>query len=238
MGRRLTSETGSKDAAKRASARGRPWRRSDPHREAQRCFRAQYALQPRWKHPLGDYQERSPDPLVFPGLGKGHKVSGTGATGKTWQWSLSHKSPSLIYAKTVMTISDFNTMHWCVIQLKISLFPRKRESTEGGLGRRLTSETGSMISSLPRRICAGGSVMSFLPHLQKDAKAFRQIIALDQARDREDLERRSESSSAPTLRTRPTLEPTPPRRETVRDPAERRPTDGVQAATAPLDRTG
>ena len=57
--------------------------------------------------------------------------------------SLSHKSPSLIYAKTVMTISDFNTMHWCVIQLKISLFPRKRESTEGGLGRRLTSETGS-----------------------------------------------------------------------------------------------
>ena len=59
------------------------------------------------------------------------------------QQSLSHKSPSLIYAKTVMTISDFNTMHWCVIQLKISLFPRKRESTEGGLGRRLTSETGS-----------------------------------------------------------------------------------------------
>ena len=57
--------------------------------------------------------------------------------------SLSHKSPSLIYAKTIMTISDFNTMHWCVIQLKISLFPRKRESTEGGLGRRLTSETGS-----------------------------------------------------------------------------------------------
>ena len=42
-----------------------------------------------------------------------------------------------------MTISDFNTMHWCVIQLTISLFPRKRESTEGGLGRRLTSETGS-----------------------------------------------------------------------------------------------
>ena len=62
-------------------------------------------------------------------------------------WSLSHKSPSLIYAKTVMTISDFNTMHWCVIQLKISLFPRKRESTEGGLGRRLTSETGSLESS-------------------------------------------------------------------------------------------
>ena len=59
------------------------------------------------------------------------------------EMSLSHKSPSLIYAKTVMTISDFNTMHWCVIQLKISLFPRKRESTEGGLGRRLTSETGS-----------------------------------------------------------------------------------------------
>ena len=59
--------------------------------------------------------------------------------------SLSHKSPSLIYAKTVMTISDFNTMHWCVIQLKISLFPRKRESTEGGLGRRLTSETGSYV---------------------------------------------------------------------------------------------
>ena len=57
--------------------------------------------------------------------------------------SLSHKSPSLIYAKTVMTISAFNTMHWCVIQLTISLFPRKRESTEGGLGRRLTSETGS-----------------------------------------------------------------------------------------------
>ena len=65
--------------------------------------------------------------------------------------SLSHKSPSLIYAKTVMTISDFNTMHWCVIQLKISLFPRKRESTEGGLGRRLTSETGS------RDLFIGGS---------------------------------------------------------------------------------
>ena len=42
---------------------------------------------------------------------------------------------------------DFNTMHWCVIQLKISLFPRKRESTEGGLGRRLTSETGSLHST-------------------------------------------------------------------------------------------
>ena len=64
--------------------------------------------------------------------------------------SLSHKSPSLIYAKTVMTISDFNTMHWCVIQLKISLFPRKRESTEGGLGRRLTSETGSKELAMPR----------------------------------------------------------------------------------------
>ena len=65
-------------------------------------------------------------------------------SGHLWAYrSLSHKSPSLIYAKTVMTISDFNTMHWCVIQLKISLFPRKRESTEGGLGRRLTSETGS-----------------------------------------------------------------------------------------------
>ena len=67
--------------------------------------------------------------------------------------SLSHKSPSLIYAKTVMTSSDFNTMHWCVIQLQSSSLPRKRESTEGGLGRRLTSETGSestfLLSSEP-----------------------------------------------------------------------------------------
>ena len=58
--------------------------------------------------------------------------------------SLSHKSPSLIYAKTVMTISDSDTIYWCVIRHKISSFPRKRESTEGGFGRRLTSETASV----------------------------------------------------------------------------------------------
>ena len=84
---------------------------------------------------------------VFPpGVTKGFR--GLPGRNLAKPWSLSHKSPSLIYAKTVMTISDFNTMHWCVIQLKISLFPRKRESTEGGLGRRLTSETGSMESQL------------------------------------------------------------------------------------------
>ena len=58
--------------------------------------------------------------------------------------SLSHKSPSLIYAKTVMTMSDSDKINWCVIRHNISSFSRKRESTEGGFGRRVTSETASV----------------------------------------------------------------------------------------------
>ena len=57
--------------------------------------------------------------------------------------SLSHKSPSLIYAKTGMTIADVDTMYWCVIRPKVSSVPRQQESPEDGFGRRLTSETAS-----------------------------------------------------------------------------------------------
>ena len=85
--------------------------------------------------------------LAFYNQERPHQALGYRSPGQVFHAvSLSHKSPSLIYAKTVMTSSDFNTMYWCVIQLKSSSFPRKRESTEGGLGRRLTSETGSAVS--------------------------------------------------------------------------------------------
>ena len=64
--------------------------------------------------------------------------------------SLSHKSPSLIYAKTGMTIADVDTMYWCVIRPKVSSVPRQKESPEDGFGRRLTSETAMMNPGPPR----------------------------------------------------------------------------------------
>ena len=64
---------------------------------------------------------------------------------KNSQRSLSHKSPSLIYAKTGMTIADVDTMYWCVIRPKVSSVPRQQESPEDGFGRCLTSETASEV---------------------------------------------------------------------------------------------
>ena len=43
-----------------------------------------------------------------------------------------------------MTMSDSDKINWCVIRHNISSFSRKRESTEGGFGRRVTSETASV----------------------------------------------------------------------------------------------
>ena len=45
-----------------------------------------------------------------------------------------------------MTIADVDTMYWCVIRPKVSSVPRQKESPEDGFGRRLTSETGSVVS--------------------------------------------------------------------------------------------
>ena len=48
--------------------------------------------------------------------------------------SLSHKSPSLIYAKTVMTISDSDTIYWCVIRHKVWSFPESGNPQRAVLG--------------------------------------------------------------------------------------------------------